>query len=104
MKYLICLILCVCFESCVSDKRLLEKIQGNWALGKDENVVFTIKNSDLKYLEDEGIVDLKLNKKVIELKEDGNLITKWVIKKITLDSLILKTEDSLLVKYVKIKN
>ena len=104
MKYFFYLILFVCFESCGSDKRLLEKIQGNWALGKDENVVFTIKNNDLKYLEDEGKLDLKLNKKVIELKDDGNLITKWVIKKVTLDSLILKMEDSSLVKYVKIKN
>ena len=103
MKYLIYLILFVCFESCSSDKRLLEKIQGNWALGKDENVVFTIKNNDLKYLEDEGMLNLNLNKKVIELKEEGNLITKWEIKKITLDSLILKMEDSSLVKYVKIR-
>lgn len=104
MKYLICLILFVSVESCSTDKRLLEKIQGNWALGKDENVVFTIKNNGLKYLEGEGKLDLNLNKKVIELKEEGNLITKWVIKKITLDSLILKMEDSSLVKYVKIKN
>jgi hypothetical protein len=89
--------------SCNSSKDMHEKIQGYWALEKDDNVVFIIKKNNVIYPEDEDKLKLHLNKNVMELSEEGHFITKWQVIKITSDSLFLKMEDSTLVKYVKIK-
>lgn len=104
MKIYICFTICLFLISCSSYKILEKKIQGYWALGRNENVVFIIRNNDVIYPEDEGKLDLKLNKNIMELSEEGHLITKWKILKVTSDSLFLKTDDSTLVKYVKIRH
>ena len=104
MRNLIYLTIFLLVLSCASNKNIQKKIQGYWALDRNENVVLIIRKNEVIYPDEEGKLDLKLNKNIMELSEEGHLITKWVIIKITSDSLFLKTEDSILVKYVKIKH
>lgn len=102
MKITIYFIIFLFHLSCSGQKSLLQKMQGAWAPSRDQNVSFVITKNTVFYPEDNGKLDFKLNRNTMKLSEEGHSIAKWVVIKVTSDSLFLKTEDLSIIKLVKI--
>lgn len=80
-----------------------DQLLGNWALGKDENVEFTIlENNQIKYFEDEYIYNYNVDNNILSISDSGQLVSSYQILKISEDSLVLRTENKNVLRYVKI--
>ena len=84
-------------------KNTLELLQGYWYLSKDDNVSFIIKGHSYIYFEDKEKYKISIKNNFIELRfENGKLISKYKILKLTNKVLWEKTENGNIVKYIKL--
>lgn len=102
MKNIICTTAFILLLSCSSQKSVLHQIQGTWSPGVEQNVSFIVKDNHIIYPEDEEKLDFKINNNSLELSEEGHAIAKWKIIKVTSDSLVIETEDAILMNLIKI--
>ena len=76
---------------------------GSWALGKDENVEFTIsENNKIKYFEDDHVYEYIIDKNILKISDSGQFISSYQVLKISNDSLVLRAEKENILRYVKI--
>ena len=77
---------------------------GHWAESEDHNVDFTLKEDGIiKYFEDNDVYNYYVKNKELIIKQEGHLITSYVILYLSADSLHLKTEEGNIFKLVKRK-
>ena len=80
-----------------------DQLLGNWTLGENENVEFTIlEHNQIKYFEDEYIYNYNADNNILSVSDSGQLISSYQILKTSEDSLVLRTENKNILRYVKI--
>lgn len=102
MKHLILLLFIVILYGCKLKFNDTVDLNGVWYEDPNGNASFTIDNNRIYYLDYSGNYYLKIKNSYIRIYEDSIFISKYKIEKVTKDSLFLRTEEDILLKYIKL--
>jgi hypothetical protein len=103
MKHFFIFLVAILLFSCASQTGLNNALQGTWAPVEDENVAFTIEGNTIQYFEEESLLDVRLEGNTLSIIEEGHELGKWQVLKADKETLVLKSEDGSVHKYVKLR-